>query len=116
MSKMVESYNLKEKFDGSLTRLADHIENAIETDKVQVIHKQIKNDKIYFMLENVSEDNKVKLTFDFTGAMRGCGLIVEFEDVYAFTVDYDYFYMEPNRRIGYKQAHLHRFKGIHETY
>lgn len=111
---MVESYGLKEKFDGSLIKLADHIENAIYTDKVQVTYKMIKNDKVYFLLEKVTDDQKLKLTFDFTGAMRGCGLIVEFEDVYAFTVDFDYFYIEPNNRKGYKNAHLHRFKGIRD--
>lgn len=109
---MVESYGLKEKFDGSLTKLADHIEKAIYTDKVQVAYKMIKNDKIYFLLEKVTDDNKVKLVFDFTGAMKGYLTTVEFEDVYAFTVDFDYFYIEPNRRKGYKNAHLHRFKGI----
>ena len=112
---MVESYNLKEKFDGSLTKLADHIEKAILTDNVKVAYKMFKNDKIYFMLENVSDKNKCKLVFDFSGAgLVGYGITVEFEDVYAFTVDYDYFYIEPNRSKGYKNARLHRFTGIHE--
>ena len=103
---------IKDDMGGSLTKLADYIEEKIKTDKVQVAFKMFKNDKIYYMLENVSDNRTCKLTFDFTGSMRGCGLIVEFEDVYAFTVDFDYFYMEPQRGKGYKQAHLHRFKGI----
>lgn len=117
---MVESYNLKEKFDGNLTKLADHIENAIYTDKVRVIHKIIKEDKIYFVLEDVSEKsgkmnekNKCRLAFDFTGAgLVGIYITVEFEHVYAFSVDFDYFYIEPDKNKWNKHARLHAFKGI----
>lgn len=103
----------KDKFENSTIKLADFVENKIENEDVEIINIIHKQDKVYFILENISDKRTVKLNFDFTNARMGTIIVKEFEDVFAFGVDFDYFYLEPNRRVGYKNAFLHRFKRIY---
>ena len=102
----------EDKFKGSTVILAEWVSDRIKSDDVKTAYIMHDGDKVTFVLKNVTDKPKITLWFNFEKGFGGYSFAKEFEHAVAFTVDFKWFYVEPNKAGNRKEAKLHRFKSI----
>ena len=102
----------KDQFQNSTEKLAEFITGKTRSNDIRITNIFHEGNKAFFIVKNTSEKTHITLWFNFEKGFGGYSLAKEFEDIFAFSVDFDYIYIEPNRIKGRKEAHLYRLKSI----